>query len=407
MKKQFLRLICGTMMLLLLGCSAVHKEPVAETEIQTETTAVVQETLPVETEAEHLVELYELDMSEYDFTFDEVLLKIDWTDMVFTLKCFDGSVVTGTVEQIGTELICTHKDGKMILKKGVCNGKKGLHQTNYIRGTGCNYVDDQLMLCPQVDYSMDYSFLLAEDQEREITADPDVVPLDSYKHLYMEWFSFQSKVIDVDNQGQEILCTLRIFHYPLGEKWVFSTTGLTGAMEVNCEENPDGSVTFSHDGKEWNFHWEGDDLCFDGGSPLIGDNGSAIKENHKESEVPSGAIFANTYDNYVYDALYILPGKTLDECYAAIQIDTKNQWLKIQCWDGTVLQGPFTYGDEYTNNIVFPCEIADYGGTRSTTVMLIPSGHSLTVSNQWMLNIGPVQMGDNFHFFPVVGVDVE
>ena len=121
-------------------------------------------------------------------------------------------------------------------------------------------------------------------------------------------------------------------------------------------------------------------------------------------DVPVGTTFYLSNTDYVYDALYILPGSTLEECYAAIQLDTKNQWIKIQCWDGNVLRGPYTFIDNY--NLYCNFEVPDYVGTRTAYISLHPSGHALGVGNQWMLNIGPGEMNsyDYFYFFPVQGV---
>lgn len=355
--------------------------------------------------------IYVLDTSEYDFTFDDVIMDIDLTEMTFTLRCFDGHVVSGSLGFEEDKLVCTYEGGKMMFRiNDTIMGNEGelsLSSTTVSYATGGSVVTDQLMLCPQTDASLQYTFVYAEDREEEIVADPEAVPLDSYKHLYQETFRFYTPAIGKDGQQDQHGYHFFIRHYPLADKWEFQlyTKPQVRSIEVAAEEGPDGNVTFSLDGKQWNFHREDNGLCFDGGSPLIVGNWSDVKgQNYYEMELAEGTLLDNTENDYVYDALYILPGKTLEECYAAIQLDTKNQWLKIQCYDGKVLRGPFTYGDEYCNYIVFECEIPDYVGMRETQIDLRPSGHALAVSNQWMLNIGPGEMGDNFYFFPVQGV---
>lgn len=412
MKQKVLYTAVLILLLTLCGCSA-QEAPTPETEIvQTEAMTVPTEPTPPETEAKHNIELYELDTSEYDFTFEKVLLKIDWTDMTFALKCFDGSVVTGTVEKDGHYIICTYDGGQVILQQGVRNGKAGLHQTNYIYETGLYFLTDQLMFCPQTDAYMDYSFLRAEDQKQEITVGPEREPLDSYKHLYKETFRFYTPAIGKDGQQDQPGYHFFIQHYPLAEKWEFQlyTKPHTRSVEVEATENPDGSILFSLDGKEWNFHRKGDNLCFDGGSSLIVGNWMDVTgQNYFEMELPEGSVLNRTVNNsYVYDALYVLPGSTLEECYTAIQLDTKNQWVKIQCWDGQVLRGPFTYGDEYCNYIVFNCEVPDFRGmgTRTVQIDLRPNGHALCISNPWMMSICPDGLSEtnSFYLFPVQGV---
>lgn len=346
--------------------------------------------------------IYELDTSEYDVAFDKVILDIDLTDMVFGLKCFDGSVVRGTLGFEEDKLVCTYEGGKMRFRLW----------DNQLTSTSHSYeknitVSDQLMFCPQVESSYSYKFFYAGDQEQEIAAAQGVVSLDSYKHLYQETFRFYTPAISKDGQQDQHGYHFLIRHYPLAEKWEFQlyTKPHVRSVEVAAEEGTDGSITFLQNGKQWNFHREGDDLRFDGGSPLIVGNWFDVKgQNYYEMELPEGILLNNTVNNYAYDALYILPGKTLEECYAAIQLDTKNQLVKIQCWDGKVLRGPFAYGDEYCNYIVFECEIPDYVGTQTAHITLRPSGHALGVSNGWMLNIGPGDMNSTFYFFPVQGV---
>ena len=411
MKQKVLYIAVLILLLTLCGCSA-QEAPTPETEIvQTEAMTVPTEPTPMETEAKHNTELYELDTSEYDFTFEKVLLQFDWTDMTFALKCFDGSVVTGTVEKDKYNIICTHENGRLMLTKYLHNGKQVLGNTNYSYDKECYYAVDQLMFCPQIDSVFSCRFVRAEDRDQEIIAAPDAVPLDGYKRLYNEAFSFEERIPGKEDPAKYDPCILYIRNYPLAGKWEFQyhTKANYGSVEVSAVENPDGSICFSEGGKQWNFHREEDSVVFDGGSPLVAGNWNGIQEReYLEMEVPVGTEFRTFGIDYVYDALYILPGKTLEECYTAIQLDTKNQWVKIQCWDGQVLRGPFTYGDEYCNYIVFNCEVPDFRGmgTRTVQIDLRPNGHALCISNPWMMNICPDGLSEtnSFYLFPVQGV---
>lgn len=321
--------------------------------------------------------------------------------MTFTLKCFDGSVVTGTVEKGDNNIICANEDSRLILTQYLENGKMVWGNTNYSYDEGRYYAVDQLMFCPQTDIEFSYRFVKAEDQEQEIIVVPGIVPLDSYKHVFVERYYFHDVI---EAQGERTGCGMDIYHFPMQNKWSFVFE--SRQTDVNHTENPDGTITFAYKGKTWNFHQEGDALYFDGGDPLIADNGidpkGAHNEYYRKMDIPAGAAFDLLNTNYVYDALYILPGKTLEECYAAIQLDTKNQWIKIQCWDGKVLRGPYTFIDNY--NLYCNFEIPDYVGTQTAYITLTPNDHALGVSNGWMLNIGPGEMGDRHYFFPVQGV---
>ena len=367
--------------------------------------------VPIGTETRYKEEMkirdgiYVLDTSEYDFTFDEVLMDIDLTEMTFTLKCFDGSVVSGILSFEEDKLVCSHETGEIWFRiVDTIRGNQGtleLYSTTVSYAKGGSTPADQLMICPQTDIRLEYTFVYADDRDEEIIADPDIVPLDSYKHAYREYYSFYG---EIEDQGETVSCGLGIYFYPMQEKWSFSFSAKS--IEVDYAENPDGTITLSHNGKHWNFRWEGDDLYFDGGDTLIADNGVEPKESYyRKMEVPVGAALYHRNTDYVYDALYILPANTLEECYAAIQLDTKNQWIKSQCYDGKVLRGPYTIGE---NGTYLQCqfEIPDYVGTRTAYINLSPSGHVLGVGNQWMLNIGPGDPNsyDYFYFFPVQGV---
>ena len=403
MKKKVLYTGILILLLSLWGCSVKEASAPETVTVQMEAANVPTEPVPTQTDAKHNIEIYELDTSEYDFTFEKVFLKFDWTDMTFVLKCFDGSVITGTVEKGKDNIICTYEDGRLILKQYLHNGEMVWENTNYSYDEERYYAVDQLMFCPQTDSVFSYRFVKAEDQEQEIIADPEVVPLDSYKHVLVERYYFHDVI---EEQGEWTGYGMTIYHFPMQNKWSFTFD--SRQTDVNHTENPDGTITFSYKGKKWNFHREEDALYFDSGDPLIADNGidpkGAYSENYRKMDIPAGAAFDLFNTNYVYDALYILPGSTLEECYAAIQLDTKNQYIKIQCWDGKVLRGPYTFIDNY--NLYCNFEIPDYVGTRTAYISLCPSGHALGVGNGWMLNIGPEEITGNnyFYFFPVQGV---
>lgn len=407
MKRIRMVTLCLALILALWGCGAETAPEPETAAAQTEAVTVPTETMP--TEPEHNIEIYELDTRNYSFSFEKVLLQIDWTDMTFALKCFDGSVVTGTVERKPDNIICTYEGGRMILSQCLHDGKLVWSNRNFIHGEDRYYAVDQRMFCPQTDMVFSCEFVLAEDQGQEVAADPEADALDRYKHLYCEAFSFQAYVPGKEDPAKYDPCTLSIRHYPLADKWEFqnATKSDYGSVTVTAVEDPDGSIVFSYGGKQWKFHREEDFLVYDGGSPLVAGNWYGIKEReYLEMELPASTKFRPFGEDYVYDALYILPGSTLEECYTAIQLDTKNQYVKIQCWDGSVLRGPFTYGDEYCDYLVFRCEVPDYVGTRTVQIDLMPGDHALCIRNPWMMSICPEAMGEGnyFYLFPVQGV---
>lgn len=344
--------------------------------------------------------IYELNLSGSDYTFVKVLLDIDLTKMAFTLKCFDGSVVTGSLSFEENLLICTHEGGTMRLRVTNPPGTVSLEKTRGSAEKGA-VSTDQLMFYPPADGVMNYSFRYAKDQAQEIVSDPKVVPLDSYKHLFRRIYQFRCPETEGSNG---LRCVFNIYHYPLEGKWAFE--GATMRTDVAVEENPGGSIVFSLNGKLWNFHRDGQYLCYDGGSPLIAGIWNVDTEKMLEAAVPEGAMFHVYEENHVYDALYILPNGSLDTAYASIQLDTKNQLLKIHCYDGTVLEGAYTYEEDYTR---FPVEVMGLWGPETANVALFPQEHALSVRNegvrdQWKLLIGPGEISDTFDFLPITGI---
>lgn len=345
--------------------------------------------------------VYVLEASGYDFTFDEVLMELDLTDMTFALKCFDGSVVSGTLSFEESHLVCTHPGGRMMLS--VMGSGSGIRledkKTSLKKGIE---LADQLMFCPQADSSMVYTFVYAEDQEQEIAADPEAIPLDSFKKVYKENYQFRCYV---EKEGENRLCVFDIYHYPLEGKWEFY--GTSERFTVEAEEKPDGSIVFSGNGKQWNFRREEDHLCYEGGSSLTAGSWNIEEGAFTETQVPEGAAFYAGRSDYLYDGLYILPYETLDTAYSSVQIDTENQYLWLRTYDGILLEGPYTYEGDYLN---FPCEVPGPLGPEIFNFTLFPHEHSLSVRNcgmrdVWAITMAPGDISDNFHLFPVKGAE--
>lgn len=331
--------------------------------------------------------IYVLDTSEYAFSFDEVLLDVDLTDMRLTLRCFDGNVVSGSLGFEEGYLVCSYPGGRLSFSVNDNTGGASLHSV-----TSGATASDQLMFCPQTDGSPYHKFFYAKDRTDELTVDPDLTPLDSRKQLMQETFIFQTGV--ESSQGEEVQCSLYIRHYPLTNTWEFQKEWQS--TKVNGTENPDGSITLSLDGQSWRFHREDGCLFFDGGSALTANNWPVEGETLVEVQLEPGAAFYNSKNSYIYDATYILPGASAEEPKAAVRLDPETQRVLIQCADGTLLEGPYVYSGT-TITCLF--------GLEDIRVNLFPSGHALLVTNPWNLTIFPDSEGGNTYFFPTQDTD--
>lgn len=342
--------------------------------------------------------IYQLDTADIDFRFGDVLLDIDLTEMTFTLKCFDGSIVCGTLHFEENLLVCTHAGGTMRLSLRASPERICLEKTGASMELG-SVSTDQLMFYPSPDGILNYRFCYAENQAQQILPDPRAIPLDSCKHTFRKIYEFRCQTAE-DSGGKR--CVFSIYHYPQTGMWSFQ--GASKRTDVTAEESSEGSIVFTLNGNTWNFHREGENLYYDGGSPLIAGIWDAETERQLEQKVPEGALFHVREENYVYDARYVLPNETMDDASAVIRMDTKNRYIKIQCYDGTELEGPYTCEGDYIN---FPIGVIGPLGPQLVNIELFPSGHCLTVRNegvhdQWTLQIGPGEIGDSFDFLPSV-----
>ena len=319
--------------------------------------------------------IYVMDPSEYEQDFDEVLINIDLTNMTFALKCYDGYVVTGTMEfeagNYGSYLVCRYEDGALafnINNQWVRNDDGTDTVVTILHSTSTDTIPKgQLMYCPPGGGNYLDKFILAPERTDEIEADPDVVPLDSLKQLAQESYYFQAKV----PEDPDFSCYLTISHYPLSGKWLLSSKRGTRAEGT---VNPDGTIVLTAEGSTWNFHWENDGLVFDGGDPLIARNAETAGPQY-EISLEAGTFLRPTDFDYLYDTTYTIP--TWNGGYeSALRLDHENQRVVILCADGSLLEAPFVWEDSGI------C-CATPGGT----MRIYPRGHSLSVHVPWGMTI--------------------
>lgn len=322
--------------------------------------------------------IYVMDDSEYEQDFDEVLIDIDLTNMTFALKCYDGYVVTGDLEfesgYHGSDLICRYDDGALafsIYDLWVRNDDGSEENVTVLSSTSTSTVPEgQLMYCPPEGNYLD-KFYFDPERDDEIVADPDVVSLDSRKTLTYERFYF-SQNVDPGNSSDSY--GLGIYHFVLPDVWNFQSN--SRSVQVEAVETDDGRITFSHEGKTWNFHRENGTIVFDGGDPLIIPNEYVDGYHPKqEMELIPGTPFRYSDFSYLYDTLYIIPSWN-GGYESALRIDRENQRLVFLCQDGSRVESPYYWEDD-----AICCVTAD------STMRIYPRGHALSVHVPWGINI--------------------
>lgn len=322
--------------------------------------------------------IYVMDDSEYEQKFDEVLLDIDLTNMAFALKCYDGYVVSGDLEfeagDYQAHLICRYEGGALafsIWDRWDRNDDGSIIHDPVLQGSSSATVPKgQLMYCPPEGNYLD-DFYFAPERDDEIVADPDVVSLDSIKTLTYEYFFFSQPVVADDYSD---CYGLGIYHFVLPDVWEFHSN--SRSVVVEAVETDDGRITFSYEGKTWNFHREKGTIVFDGGDPLIIPNEYVDGYYSKqEMELIPGTPFRYSDFSYLYDTLYIIPSWN-GGYESALRIDRENQRLVFLCQDGSRVESPYYWEDD-----AICCVTAD------STMRIYPRGHALSVHVPWGINI--------------------
>lgn len=363
--------------------------------------------------------VYTLDTSAYSYSFPEVLLDVDFLNMVFTLKCYDGSVVNGDMSFIhfageNPYLLCTCPQGSMIfwMNPSTLPWEDGVDRLEY-RSTqrfptdgGESYqIAGQLQFCPQNDRELDAVFVYREDQNVDLTPEPEVLPVDSRKHLVWERFQFRTDVI---GETEKEDYWLWITHFPLTGEWEISST-YDYPTTVAGTETEDGTITLKQGGYTWNFHREENALRFDGGSILKAsgevrriDDGERLRV--AKIEIPEGASFHILDQKYLYDGLSIVPGDSLETYQAAILLDIENQTFEFIPVDGVAQKGSFALPDSDSSGMI-TLPLATWNGYRreweTEDVHFSISEHALRLRNPWGVSLVPSGENSWSTFVPV------
>lgn len=358
--------------------------------------------------------VYTLDTSAYSYSFPEVLLDVDFLNMVFTLKCYDGSVVNGDMSFVSFDgeipyLLCTCPQGSMVfwMNPSTLPWEDGIDRLNYYSiqrfstdGGGSYQPAGQLQFCPQNDFELEAVFVYREDQNVDLTPEPDVLPVDSRKHLAWERFQFSTEVVGETEKEDS---SMWITHFPLTGEWEISSVYDFPAM-VEGTETEDGSITLKQGGYTWNFHREENALRFDGGS-VLKCTGEVRRVEDSEwlrevkTQIPEGAVFHILDRDYIYDGLSVVPGDSLETYQAAIWLDVESKTFEFQPMDGEAQKGSFTV----QSGLTLPLAVwnAYRGEGRLEDVNFSLNEHALRLRNPWGIFLVPSGEDSWSTFVPV------
>lgn len=333
--------------------------------------------------------IYVLKTDEGGLPADQVLLDLDLTGRTFALKCYDGSVIRGTLEfqqnYDSCFLACRYDggaigfsahqrwtvgaDGQDLQTTVLSDATYGLENT----------IADERMYYPEQN-GVYYHFYHDPSRTDEITEDPDVVPLDSFKQVAQEAYGFQMPV----PEDPETSCALYIYHYPLAEKWHFSAKY---GLELEGTEQPDGTITLTDGTQSWNFHRENNCLVFDSGDPLIARNWEVDGPQYEMALEPGTRLTPNEFQ-YYYDTHYVALNQNGSWSWT-LKIDWENRRVCLANSGGYAFEGPLSYAPGGT---WLRSELGDTG------LQIFFRGHGLEVKKYSVWT--PAAEPQEFYFLP-------
>lgn len=288
--------------------------------------------------------VYTLDTSEYDYTFEEVLLDVDFLSMTYVLRCYDGEVVSGDMSVVAGKdypyLMLSCADGVMAFTPDQSGGIAYLQYRHdyYLpdeQRSGWGRPANPIGFLPQNEQSLRGKFVYRQDQNVELPAEEPADTLSAHKRVYENTYIYYLH----QTEGEKLVaCDLRLYHYPLFDQWRMNHE------DMDSIENEDGTITLSDGKNSWNFHWEEDDLCFDGGSSLLLPDITMSDGSKKKGEaIEPGSVFLLSGTDYVYDQVtYVFPKGTINNYIAAIRLDLENRTAMLHCGDGQTATGEFS-----------------------------------------------------------------
>lgn len=348
--------------------------------------------LPAETEIPYSSSLvfpagvYTLDTSEYDYTFDEVLLNVDFLSMTYVLRGYDGEVVTGDMSIVNGKdypyLMLSCADGVMAFTPERDGGNPYLqYRPDYLlpeeQRSGWGRPANPMGFFPQNNQYMWGKFVYRQDQNVDFSTDAPADTLSAHKKVFENTYIFLTWETDGE---RTISNSLWLYHYPLLDQWRMNNEDLASL------ESEDGTITLSDGKSSWSFHRERDDLCFDGGSSLLLPDITMSDGSKKKGEaIEPGSVFLLSGTDYAYDQVtYVFPTGTINSYIAAVRLDFENQTVALHCGDGQMTMGAFTfeYGTLYfcpvLKTLYYPDEVR---------IPIYIRDHAIAITNPFATNI--------------------
>lgn len=253
---------------------------------------------------------------------ENVLLKLDLDAMSFALRCYDGSVFEGAL---------SFEESLAVLSGEGLEMGFHVYENSAGRVLSVSAMPD-VLIYPDVSGPCRPNFVYTEERNEEEIIPSNVVALDSRKRISVEEFLFDETT--KNEQGEKVRFSLSIRSYPILGTWEMVNVTTTAT------ENSDGSIVFTDGERSWNFHREGNDLVYDGGSKFIRDSSPEESVKTFEKELPVGTVFKRQAVWCIYDTPYILAGT--DGNTAAVRFDLDRRRMILKCSDGTIVEGPIT-----------------------------------------------------------------
>lgn len=317
---------------------------------------------------------------------NDVLLDIDLSGRSFTLRGYDGSLMKGL----------------LLFEKNclVCEGEKDrIHLTPYsfdtpILNTYSNYTDQYLYYPASSDGQLP-ELQLDREWGEKISGAEDAVSLNDLKMPIYESYRIYSPRLDPSESGYGGLYRMDIIHDAAAGTWEFSNLheGYSRSQLVQAQENADGSIVFSLDGRQWRFHRDKGRLIYDGGDPIVlGDPEFMdiwLVSGQEYASLSPGAVFDCDMYSCLYDTVYIIPSDSEPCGYlTALHFNFETGRFVLNHRDEITLGGSFRYDQGLILDFSF--KFNDIPRFR-TERLYISSGGALTGASDFMTPAGFVE----------------
>ena len=315
--------------------------------------------------------VYGMDISGYTPFGEAPQLAIDLTNMVCTLRGYDGSLYEGSIVFTQDILRCIFPEGSVDFS--VTGGEE-------LRLSARDTLP--FLAYPSAGYSGRFGFVF---DESAALRDSSASVLRDSRRLYCESFRFYSEGF-----------SLNIEHNALAGTWRFSSNGEYGDVWAVSDEGD--SIILTDGQNTWSFRRQGNDLVYEG-SLLLAYGPGAEGEEPPSVTVMHGTVFPRISASYIYHMLPYVMDISATETKSDISgqasqvsllLDTEHRRFVLVDQFGTAQQGVLEYDGRWLR--------LHYG---QSECLVRPEAHGLVFRAYEFFSPMYVDVNSELHFNPL------